>query len=254
MNMAHRTTHIAIGLASLSLLVVIFQQFAICDLQDRLDAAQHGPKDETTLASPAPVSKSLPPYDDRKLRLRLAALDRKITTMRDFRKAAAKIVTTRPAAPRSLAGKDDPVLDEVSSLREDVDALLTGAGVQSTEGKTEVANLLKRAREKERTARSKRWQEFRRQRDETMISEFAKDQDLGENQTEQLASIIGDMRSEQSKLWRGIRDGTMEFGTLRTKRQALKAATLLKLEQLLDADQLTLFQTKMKSRRHRGIL
>ena len=245
---------VALGLGLAAIVGLFVQQSTISDLERRLaDVSTAG---AATAESPGPsaaTSSAAVGYDDGRLKARVAALEKRIAKQETLRRAVARAVAEKRVKPSTRTPSGDGNGGEVHALREDVDALLTGAGVQSPEGKQEVASLVEKIRARERAARRKRWSEFRRKSDAAFIKTFAEKHNLDEDQSVQVTEIMQRMRKKQMALWRGLRDGSLQYEEIASRRKALNATLTVELGQVLDATQVTAFQKQLKERRRRGV-
>jgi len=241
-------TRLALGLGLAALIVVFVQNSTISDLERRLDALT----DATPVSAPAETAVPTAAYDDSLLDKRVAALEKQLAERRVISKAVERAAVSRRPRAAQPSTAEASTADEVTSLREDVDALLTGAGVSSDEGKKQIADLVTKIRTQERKERQARWAEFRQKRDEEFIKNFAEEAGLDEDTTASVTTIVGEFRSAQMKLRIQARDGTLSFEEMRTKRRALRGEANTKLGEVLTAEQLEDFKTKMNEGRRRG--
>lgn len=242
---------IGLGVGAIALVMVVVQQGTIGELESRLKTAE--------AASPAEVATgetvAVESYDDAALSARIAALEKTVSQQREMQRAVSRAASSgRPrvaaALPKTVTGEaKGEVADEVTSLREDVDALLTGAGVQSDEGKKEIAGLVRKVQQQERQARDARRSEFRKKADAEFITSFAESEGLADETATAMTKVMSDMRDAQMKLRTQMRDGSLPFEEGRAQRRALRDSSRKAIGEVLTEEQAESFTKKMAERR-----
>ncbi len=141
----------------------------------------------------------------------------------------------RPARPTLVQedGAGEDVDDEVGSLREDVDALLTGAGVDTDEGRKLVKDLIEDAREEARATRRKQWSDLRRQADEQWLAEFSAGHGLDAATTARVSELISSRRAAGAEIFGKVREGELTFAEAKVQAEELRAATDVSLLEVL---------------------
>lgn len=181
------------------------------------------------------------------LRTEIAALETRVETMEA--RATPQAPTFRP---RMRPTPPPPSVEEgerMHALREDVDALLTGAGVESQEGQDLVATLVDQQRQQARAERHARWQRIRTEADEAWIEDFRDEAELDDDQMEGLRGLLAEHRDEKRALRRAMRQGETDFGQVQAQSERLHAELEDAVAQLLSEAQLALFRDSQERRR-----
>ena len=190
------------------------------------------------------------------LETRLAALEKAREGRREWAEALKRemgSVRPRPSGhvPAEVSA-EDPVADEMSSLREDVDALLTGAGVSSEAAKRQIERLVKSSREKARAERRARWQEAITEHQEAALREFSEEEGLDEPIQTQLATILARSRKARGEARQRLRAGELTFAQMRERRDVIRKDARKAMAELLDEAQLERLREALSPRRWRG--
>ena len=238
-------------IAAIALAFIIKQQVDIGALTDRIDglpkvapAATPAPEAAPPQSVPVEVSDS-----SDVLEKRLKALDRRVT-MAMSRIAALGKERRRPAT-KTDAALPSVLSDEVAALREDVDALLTGGGLDSREARDKVKTLIDKTREKARAERRERRNEFRSARREEWLTEFSSSAGLDGEQQEAVKTIMARQDEVRQKLRETVRNGDKSFSEMREAMRVARKATEDELREVLDEEQFAAYQKNRAERRER---
>lgn len=230
--------------AVVALVLVVLQQQRLSDLEAGLAAVE-----TPAAASPPPVTPvvAVQKTDDRRvaaLEARVVALTRRLDTLgeRGSERQGRRRVEVE-AEPR--VGTDS---DEVVSLREDVDALLTGEGIDTPEGRQKVSALVEKAQEE---AREKRWERRRAARDEaqqTWLEEFSAKSGLDEATSAALGEVLRAQSEKRREVFRAVRDGDGSMEDARRDAVAMREATEAKVKELLTEEQFQAYEASREER------
>ncbi|PKN54202.1 MAG: hypothetical protein CVU56_27865, partial [Deltaproteobacteria bacterium HGW-Deltaproteobacteria-14] len=239
----------AMALAAVGLAVILVQSASIGALEDRVASQEAALAKLAGARSPAnkPAAARAPTPDLGGIEARLAAAERE---------AKSASVLARAAAARggaAVAGEADDgaivsLADDIASLRTDVDALLTGRGLETPEAKVAMRAVVDEAREQAQTARRTRMEERRR----AWIDGFAAEQHLSDAQAEALQEALDAQREARDAMRDAARDGDKSWEEAREDMRAARQAFDKRLDEILDADQRAAYDASQGGRGGRG--
>jgi len=224
------------ALAVAALALVLYQRGEIRRLEARLDDGAPAAEQATkSPRQPAAVH-----HDSADLARRVASLEQ--TMARLFRVVlGARSGQAAAAAPPQ----------KVTDLREDVDALLTGAALDSEQGRKRLHQIVRKVQEDVQQEHRQRWHNMRDQMRAERLKQLAKDAGLNENQVTRLSTMLSGERDQRHAIMRAARAGEKPFPQAIVEVRALRQATDQKAKELLDDKQYAEYQ-KMRERRGRG--
>jgi hypothetical protein len=182
----------------------------------------------------------------KRLQSEMQTLRQRLTTLTDQRaekRPRFATPTANPTPPSDTSG------ERIHALREDVDALLTGAGVDSTEGKELVAAMVEQQRQEARSERHARWQRMREEADEAWVQDFGENAGLDTEQVTDLSNLLEAHRNAKRDLRRAMRRGESDFRTVQQQSEQLHEALNANVSELLTDAQFTLFLESQAERR-----
>lgn len=216
-------------------------------LAKRLAEAPPGP---AATAATAAAPTAAPTADTAMIRAieeRLAAAEREVRATSVLARAASVRPEAVSGAP---AAGDDGLLsiaDELAALRTDVDALLTGRGLESPEAKAALKAALEEARTQAREERRER----RAAAEAAWLDRFAEEVELSEAQHEAVRALLDAERETRRTMWAAVRNGDKSRGEVRQERRAAREQTDARLAEILDARQLEAFNETRRGPRER---
>lgn len=228
---------IAAGAAILmGIVVVAYQHVEIRDLRKSVLALKRrGPAVE----SPGPGSD-----ETAALTRRIAELEQ--TVARVFR----MLLSSGRPGPRK-GGKAQDLEDAVDTIRQDMDALLTGEALNTDKGRKQLYRIVRRAQEEAWAERRRQWREFRAEVFKQQMRKFADDAGLTERQYQDVTDALSQARTQRRAMFQQVREGTKTYTQAVDEIGRLRQKTNNKLKGILDQKQYEQF-TKMRSERRRG--
>ncbi|MFT7580952.1 MAG: hypothetical protein ACI9MR_002626 [Myxococcota bacterium] len=233
-----------------ALALILMQQSRVSTLEKQV-AAQASEPTATLSSNQSPV----PPATDGAskaviagLETRISELDRKLTATAMLARTATRTVAA--ASPKTLAvAADDSelpdMIDEVASLRADVDALLQGRGVETPEGRKTIRDEVATARTEARAERVIR----RTERREQWLNTFAEDNGLSETQSTALMAAEDSFRERRLALREAVRGGEKNRTEVQTEIRAAREEMNATLKESLGDDLFNALETSRSDRR-----
>lgn len=227
---------IAIGaLALMAVVVVAYQHVEIRDLRKSVSALKRGGADEQE------SQPSSDPTAD--LRRRMAQLEQ--TVARVFR----MLLSAGRSGP-AKGGKAQDLEDSVDTIREDVDALLTGEALNTRKGRKQLYRIVRRAQQEAWAERRRHWRQFRSEMFKQRMKKFADGAGLTERQYQDVMDTLNQARTKRRALFREVREGRKTHAQAVEERGRQRKETDKKLKSVMDQKQYEQYR-KMRSRRRR---
>ncbi|MFT7582597.1 MAG: hypothetical protein ACI9MR_004279 [Myxococcota bacterium] len=151
-----------------------------------------------------------------------------------------------------LGSGDDATPDEVHALRQDVDALLTGEGMNAPEAKVVIEKMLEQRDQKRRN----RWIKMGDEAAKVWAEEVSTSLDLDDETSADLSGILNTRRETRRAMYQKVRDDEMTYVEARKEMDAVRAAAADEIKTLLGEEKYTLFEQKeeeRRSQRRRGL-
>ncbi len=229
--------------------VVVWQNGKMSDLEERVAVAETRSPVKVSVAPQAAqgdgkvvVERQVAAATDKAPNLeplsqRLGALERELARLR-LNKANRKV---------NIGGQREVVKDDVAALREDVDTLLTGGGIDAPEAKEKVEEVVEQAQKQ-------RWQNWRKMRAEAetqWVGEFAKDNDLEPDVQQAITGLLDRRREARSEFYRSVQEDGVSYADARAKMDATRAEVKEDLRSTLGEEGMAKFEAAWRERRER---
>lgn len=249
---------IALVIAVAAGVFIYVQHTAIKEL-DRRVAAQaqviEGVAKHLAQAPPAPARTDAAPAAPSVDASMLSAIEARLAAAEREVRATSVLARAASVRPGEVSGApvdgDDGLLslaDELAALRTDVDALLTGRGLESPEAKAALKAALEEARSQAREERRER----RAAAEAAWLDRFAEEAGLSEAQHEAVRALLDADRETRRSLWAAVREGDKTRDEVRQERRAMREQTDARLAEILDAEQLEAFNETRRGPRGWG--
>lgn len=198
---------------------------------------------EARLAAPRDSSAAQETADEvAGLSARLGRLERIVA----FRPATPAPTAAAPGAPAAPAAPVAPSSPEMTQLREDVDALLTGEATNTEQGRARLRALIAETQQQQ-------WSERQVRRDERILQQLTDAAHLNSSQRDNLAKIMEEERNQRRALLESARNGGGNGQDMRPAMRALREKSDQKVREILDANQFNQYtQTRTAGRGPRG--
>jgi len=244
---------IALVVAVGGVIVILAQNTTISGLEDRLASQETklaelvGAQSKVNKPPPLPEPSPVAEVDLSSVEARLLAVERE---------ARSAGVLARAATSQGAAVGDDDlddgalvsIADDIAELRTDVDALLTGRGLETPEAKQAMRTAVAEAREERRAERRTRMQERRQQQ----LDDFIAKAGLTETQAQSLRSALDAQRDARENMREAVRSGEKTWQEAREDMRAARRAFEQQLDELLDDEQRAAFDESQGGRGRRG--
>lgn len=231
-------------IAVAAIVLVLVQGRSIDRLERQLDKVE---KLATSKPEPAGPTAARPAESGS-----MAALERRVERLEQRRASRVedRRVATTSAPTREPEGRvgEAPPEEEIESLRADVDALLTGEGLDTDEGRAKIKALI----DKERSQRRLERDAMRREMEKLWLTEFAEEAGLDDEQKAALEGLSERRRELRSSLREQFRAGEISAKEMRDRREEARAAMEKELQEVLTPAQLAAFEERRQNMRNRG--
>lgn len=231
---------LSFALALIALAAVYWQHRQLGLLEARLAArpASAAAGDGEAPASPRSAGDT---SELRPLERRLSTLEQTVARIFQLQLSGGKEDDKRASAtPREL--------EEVGLLREDVDALLTGAALDSETGRAQLHQIVQKAQEEFQEQRHEQRRKFNELRLKEQLERLAKEAGINTHQVERLTAMKSEERTRRHDLFRAARRGEIPMEQAMAKRKELRQQTDQQIRELLSEEQ---YQAYDKTRRER---
>lgn len=214
----------------------------------RLAAERAAPPAE----APAPSVAAPAAVDLSGVEARLVAVEREARSAGMLARTLAERPAAGGAAPAAAGDDDDDGLgglvslaDEVAALRTDVDALLTGRGLETPEAKQAVRAAMAEAREQARAEREAK----RAERRAAWFEQFATEHGLNADQKTRLQAAMDESQRVRNELREAMQSGEKTREEMREAMRNARQAFDASVDGILDAEQRAAFDAGQREQR-----
>ncbi|TNF38142.1 MAG: hypothetical protein EP329_01310 [Deltaproteobacteria bacterium] len=246
---------VALAVAALGVVVILVQNTTISGLEDRVVAQEKalaklaGMRSEVNKPAPVPEEPPAPAVavDLSTVESRLAAVERE---------ARSAAVLARAASAKGPTDDDEDyddgalvsLADDIASLRTDVDALLTGRGLETPEAK----EAMRAAVDEARVARQAERQARRTEQRQARLDDFIAKANLSETQASSLRAAVDAQREARQAMREAVQSGEKTWEEAREDMRAARRAFEKQLDEILDEEQRAAFDESQGGRGGRG--
>lgn len=263
MNASTLLSPAALAVAAGALVFAFVQRSEVGGLEQKLAAQEVALARLAAERAPAPVPAEAPApsapvapaaVDLSGVEARLVAVEREARSAGMLARTLAERPAAGGAAP--VAGDDDDdelgglvsLADEVAALRTDVDALLTGRGLESPEAKQAVRAAMAEAREQARAEREAK----RAERRAAWFEQFATEQGLSGDQKVRLQAAMEESQRVRTELREAMQSGEKTREEMREAMRNARQAFDASVDGILDAEQKAAFDAGQREQRGGG--
>ncbi len=244
-------TYGPLAIAAAAIVLVLIQRGEIGDLEQRL-AVMDGTASRVASAKTATPTTAIHTTEvrtDKALGDRVRKLESRLRTVSALAKTASQKVLAASVVDEIVVDNELPdLVDELSSLRADVDSLLMGRGVETPEAKETIKKTIEAAhveRRKERHAR-------RAAQMTEWVNNFGADQGLSASVTEELQALEATYREARHKAREAVRAGDKTHEEARAEMRAMREEHMETRKEMLTEEQLEAYDERPRGRGGRG--